>query len=28
LSPEQAAYCGMSYDALVAWLLEDASCQR
>ncbi len=28
LVPEQAAYCGMSYAALVAWMIEDASCQR
>src|SRR5215813_4754088 len=28
LAPEQAAFLGMSYDQLVAWMLEDASCQR
>lgn len=28
LAPEQAAYCGMDYDALVAWILEDASWPR
>jgi D-alanine-D-alanine ligase len=28
LVPEQAAFCGMSYDALVQWILEDASCPR
>lgn len=28
LVPEQAAYVGMSYDDLVAWILEDASCLR
>ena len=28
LAPEQAAFLGMSYDQLVAWILEDASCQR
>ncbi len=28
LAPEQAAYCGMSYDQLVAWILEDASWPR
>ncbi len=28
LAPEQAAHAGMSYDELVAWLLEDASCPR
>jgi D-alanine-D-alanine ligase len=28
LAPEQAAHVGMSYDALVAWMLEDASCPR
>jgi D-alanine-D-alanine ligase len=28
LVPEQAAYVGMSYDELVAWILEDASCPR
>ncbi|MEM8616997.1 MAG: D-alanine--D-alanine ligase [Pseudomonadota bacterium] len=28
LVPEQAAYCGMSYTELVAWMIEDASCQR
>ncbi len=28
LVPEQAAYLGMSYEQLVAWMLEDASCPR
>lgn len=28
LAPEQAAYCGMSFSALCAWMTEDASCQR
>jgi D-alanine-D-alanine ligase len=28
LAPEQAAHRGMDYDALVAWMLEDASCPR
>ncbi len=28
LAPEQAAYVGMSYDDIVAWILGDASCQR
>jgi D-alanine-D-alanine ligase len=28
LVPEQAAYAGMSYDQLVAWILEDASWPR
>lgn len=28
LAPEQAAYCGMSYDQLVQWILEDASWPR
>ncbi|MGE3143506.1 MAG: D-alanine--D-alanine ligase [Hyphomonadaceae bacterium] len=28
LAPEQAAHVGMTYDALVAWMLEDASCPR
>lgn len=28
LAPEQAAFCGIDYDALVAWMLEDASCPR
>jgi D-alanine-D-alanine ligase len=28
LAPEQAAYVGMSYDELVAWMLEDASWPR
>jgi D-alanine-D-alanine ligase len=28
LAPEQAAYCGMSYDELVRWMVEDASCSR
>jgi len=28
LAPEQALHCGMSFEALVAWMLEDASCPR
>lgn len=28
LVPEQAAYMGMSFSQLVAWIIEDASCQR
>lgn len=28
LAPEQAAYLGMSYQDLVRWMVEDASCQR
>ncbi len=28
LVPEQAAYLGMDYDALVLWMTEDASCPR
>jgi len=28
LAPEQAAYAGMDYDALVLWMVEDASCRR
>jgi D-alanine-D-alanine ligase len=28
LVPEQAAYVGMSYDELVQWIVEDASCPR
>lgn len=28
LAPEQAAHVGMSYDALVRWMVEDASCPR
>ena len=28
LVPEQAAYLGMSYDELVLWITEDASCLR
>ena len=28
LVPEQAAYLGMSFQDLVAWMIEDASCQR
>ena len=28
LAPEQAAYAGWSYDRLVHWLVEDASCRR
>ena len=28
LVPEIAAYTGMSFGALVRWMVEDASCQR
>ena len=28
LAPEQAAYVGMDYDALVLWMVKDASCRR
>jgi D-alanine-D-alanine ligase len=28
LVPEQAAYRGMSFNALVRWIMEDASCDR
>jgi len=28
LVPEQAAYAGMTYEALVLWMVEDASCPR
>ena len=28
LSPEQAAFVGMDYKALVRWMVEDASCPR
>nr|WP_321508737.1 D-alanine--D-alanine ligase [uncultured Celeribacter sp.] len=28
LSPEQAQACGMSFGAFVAWMVEDASCDR
>ncbi|MFN3607633.1 MAG: D-alanine--D-alanine ligase [Hyphomonas sp.] len=28
LVPEQAAHMGMSFEDLVAWMIEDASCQR
>ena len=28
LVPEQAAYLGFTYPELVAWMIEDASCQR
>ncbi|WVX48075.1 D-alanine--D-alanine ligase B [Roseobacter fucihabitans] len=28
LSPEQAQACGMSFGALCAWMVEDASCDR
>ena len=28
LAPEQAAYCGMSFPDLCAWMVEDASCNR
>ena len=28
LVPEQAAHMGMAYEELVAWMIEDASCQR
>ncbi len=28
LAPEQAAYCGIGFGALVRWMVEDASCSR
>ena len=28
LVPEQAAFCGISFSELMAWMIEDASCQR
>ncbi|WP_300376152.1 D-alanine--D-alanine ligase [Henriciella sp.] len=28
LVPEQAAYTGMTFEALVSWMIEDASCHR
>jgi D-alanine-D-alanine ligase len=28
LAPEQAAHTGMSYEDLVRWMVEDASCPR
>ena len=28
LAPEQAAHVGMSYEDLVRWMVEDASCPR
>ena len=28
LAPEQAAFAGMNYDALVLWMVMDASCRR
>jgi len=28
LAPEQAAYCGMEFDRLVMWIVEDAGCPR
>ncbi|MEM9013455.1 MAG: D-alanine--D-alanine ligase [Pseudomonadota bacterium] len=28
LVPEQAQHCGMSFEALVTWMVEDASCLR
>ena len=28
LVPEQAGHAGMSFEALVSWMIEDASCQR
>lgn len=28
LAPEQAAYCGISFPDFVAWMVEDASCNR
>ena len=28
LVPEQAAHCGMAYDDLVRWIVQDASCPR
>ena len=28
LAPEQAAYCGIEFDQLVLWIVEDAGCPR
>ena len=28
LAPEQAKHCGISFGALVRWMVEDASCSR
>jgi D-alanine-D-alanine ligase len=28
LAPEQAAFCGISFPALMTWMIEDASCNR
>jgi len=28
LAPEQAAHCGIAFEELCAWLVEDASCGR
>jgi D-alanine-D-alanine ligase len=28
LVPDMAAYAGMSFNELVAWMVEDASCDR
>ena len=28
LAPEQAAYCGIEFDRLVLWIVEDAGCPR
>jgi D-alanine-D-alanine ligase len=28
LAPEQAAHCGIGFDAFVRWIVEDASCSR
>ncbi len=28
LVPEQAAYLGISFEELVSWMIEDASCRR
>ena len=28
LAPEQAAHAGMSFGALMRWMVEDASCSR
>lgn len=28
LVPEQAAHMGMAFEDLIAWMIEDASCQR
>jgi len=28
LAPEQAAHCGVSFEELCEWMIEDASCQR